>query len=125
MNLPRGYGDADLRYAPWPMWTWMRTPLYKQDHMYANQDDIFYCGRDIWPPDEWWMQYHDAFDLDSEYWVVESKRTTSKCADCQTAKNYHLKRKRDDKVGYWQQATEDLTPVISLDALAMLLRSGL
>jgi hypothetical protein len=112
-------------YAPWPMFTWMQTPLYKQAHASANQDGIFYCGRDIWPPDDWWQTNHAKLDLGYVYWVIESQRKGNKCVDCRTAWNHHLGRAVDPQRGYYQQPTvEDQTPVISLDALARLLESG-
>lgn len=120
--MPRGHGDDDLVYDPWPLFVWLRTPLYAKDHKSANQDDLFYCGRSIWPPDDWWQQH-----FETPYWVVRSKRKGNKCGECQTASNNHLARTRDDSRGYWENPTpvEEPESVISLDALARLVRDGL
>lgn len=120
--------DPISLYPPWPMFTWMRTPLYKQAHASANQDGIFYCGRDIKPPEEWWNANHHKLKLGSAYWVIRDERKGSKCADCKTAWNHHRGRAIDDQRGYWEQPTptgQDGIPVISLNSLSMLIKNDM
>ncbi len=109
---------------PYPMFTWTQTPLYKQDHASANQNDIFYCGRDIKPPTQWWETNHAKLKLGYVYWVIESQRKGNKCAICKDAWANHLRRKRDPHQGYWQNPEPQGT-VVSLDALKRLSRDGL
>lgn len=123
--LPKGYSEDNLVYDPWPMFKWLRTPLYKQDHMSANQDGIAYCGRDFWPPDEWWQANHQALGQEADYWVVVSQRKDSKCAACKDGYGRHLMRERDDNRGFWSQPEQAGDRRISLDGLLRLVKAGL
>lgn len=128
MGLPQGIGQDDLLYEPWPLFVWLRTPLYPLDHMSANQDGVTYCGRTIWPPDDWWVENHAKLGMAPEYWVAESRRKNSKCRVCLNSMNSHKVRQRDDTRGYWEspKPTGDTgEPTISLDALKRLLKEGL
>lgn len=106
-------------YEPWPMFTWMSTPLYKQDHQSANQGGIFYCGRTIWPEDSWWMNNYESLGLEHTYWVVESTRKGAKCAECRLKSTSHSKTYYEPDRGYYE-LPKDNVQVVSLDGLARL-----
>lgn len=105
-------------YQPWPMFTWMATPLYNQDHQYSGEQDVFYCGRTIWPNEDWWMNNYMRLGLEHTYWVVETVRAGNKCGTCSTMSGIHLKMPYEQQIrGYWTLPDPSWIQTVSLDAL--------
>ena len=108
-------------YAPWPMFEWLATPLYKQSHQSANQDGLFYCGRTIWPDDLWWSSNHNALGLEHTYWVIKPTRKSSFCGTCKTSAAAHLDRRYEPNRGWWA-LPERHAQVVSFDGLVRVAR---
>lgn len=106
-------------YEPWPLFTWMSTPLYKQDHQAANQENMFYCGRTIWPDDQWWIENYERLGLEHTYWVIATERKGAQCADCKARAKVHLKLEYEPDRGFYElkSPTEEDVQVVSIDGL--------
>lgn len=99
----------------------MSTPLYKQDHQSANQDNIFYCGRTIWPNEEWWQSQYERLGLEHTYWVIATDRKNAQCVDCRNHAKAHRGRHYNPDRGYYESPERE-AQAVSLDGLARLVK---
>lgn len=104
-------------YEPWPILTWMSTPLYKQSHQYAGSQGIFLCGRTVWPNDDWWINNYEKLGLEASYWVIASTRKGAKCADCKTRAVKYQQLPFQKGRGFYDLPEETTIQVVSLEAL--------
>lgn len=59
---------------------WYRVPLTEDGHLISNDPNLFYCGRSVRLPDEWWNQY--AQPAWGDQYLIADTREGNKCAGC-------------------------------------------